>query len=223
MSVRLLFPTFLFEYDLLEEGLVTKKYLRSLKDDMDAARRKDPVGRKVSNQYTGWQSDDGFERRPAWTKLHRIIKDKLNQEVIPFIGCNPMEASMSLGNVWANINDKGAWNSPHKHNGCWYSGAFYVHADGDEGAFVAIDTDDKVVADHPAGFKHRENHVIYPKTGTLLLFPSAMMHMVEPNLTDKDRYSIAFNAVTHRMSMDTVAVQDADWNKFEIVNDHLVK
>ena len=27
----------------------------------------------------------------------------------------------------------------------------------------------------------------------LLLFPSALMHMVEPNLTDKTRYSISFN------------------------------
>ena len=27
----------------------------------------------------------------------------------------------------------------------------------------------------------------------LLLFPSALMHIIEPNLTDKTRYSISFN------------------------------
>lgn len=223
MSVRLLFPTFLFEYDLVEEGLVTKKYLKSLKDDMDAMRKKDPVGRRVSNQYTGWQSKDGFEERPVWTKLHRIIKNKLNDEVVPFLGVDPMQASMSIGNVWGNINDKGAWNSPHKHNGCWYSGAFYLQADGDEGAFVAIDTDDKVVQDYPQGFKHRETHVVFPKTGTLLLFPSALMHMVEPNYTDKERYSIAFNAITKRMSLDSVVEGDQNWNRFDIVNNELAK
>ena len=54
MSVRLLFPTYLFEFNLVEEGLVTEEYLLSLKNDMDAVRKKDPVGRQVSNAYTGW-------------------------------------------------------------------------------------------------------------------------------------------------------------------------
>ena len=31
---------------------------------------------------------------------------------------------VDMHNSWANINDKGAWNKPHKHNGCWMSGAF---------------------------------------------------------------------------------------------------
>lgn len=63
MSVRLLFPTLLFEYNLLEEGLVTQTYLDELKADMDAMRMKDPVGRQISNAYTGWQSNDGCESR----------------------------------------------------------------------------------------------------------------------------------------------------------------
>ena len=124
MSVRLLFPTFMFEYNIVEEGLVSEEYLMSLKNDMDAMRKKDPVGRRVSNQYTGWQSNDGVESRPAWQKLNRVIKNKFNDEVLPFLGVNTMNASINLGNVWANINDKGAWNTPHRHNGCWYSGVF---------------------------------------------------------------------------------------------------
>ena len=31
------------------------------------------------------------------------------------------------------------------HNGCFYSGVIYIHADGDEGHFRAIDTDFKIV------------------------------------------------------------------------------
>ena len=73
MSVRLLFPTPLFEFNILDEGLVTEEYLLSLKADMDAQRRKDPVGRQISNAYTGWQSNDGVEKIPVWGKLMRII------------------------------------------------------------------------------------------------------------------------------------------------------
>ena len=93
----------------------------------------------------------------------------------------------------SNINDNTAWNAPHLHNGCWYSGVFYIKADGDEGNFMAIDTDCKVVSDFPYSPRESQNWKLAPRTGHLFLFPSALMHMVEPNLTQKDRYSISFN------------------------------
>jgi len=206
----------MFEYNIVEEGLVSEEYLMSLKNDMDAMRKKDPVGRRVSNQYTGWQSNDGVESRPAWQKLNRVIKNKFNDEVLPFLAVNTMNASINLGNVWANINDKGAWNTPHRHNGCWYSGAFYVHAEGDEGDFVAIDKNEHVLSDFPFSSKQRETYNVAPVTGSLLLFPSGMLHMVQPNQTSKDRYSIAFNTETIRMSMDTAVEDNPDWNRFEV-------
>tara|TARA_B100000524_G_scaffold293365_1_gene168111 strand:- start:53 stop:730 length:678 start_codon:yes stop_codon:yes gene_type:complete len=216
-SVRLLFPIPLFEFNLLEEGLVSEEYLQSLKADMDRQRRKDPVGRKISNAYTGWQSNDGVERIPVWGKLMRIIKDKYNHEVLPWMGVT--QASVVIGNAWGNINDRGAWNKPHRHNGCWMSGSFYVHADGDEGNFVAVNKSENVVSEFPHNGKERDMHPVSPITGTLLLFPSGLLHMVEPNMTDKDRYSVAFNTETYRYSSDphaTFAPCDNDWNKFSL-------
>ena len=35
--------------------------------------------------------------------------------------------------------------TPHLHNGCFYSGVFYIRADGDEGNIRYIDTHFKVV------------------------------------------------------------------------------
>ena len=215
MSVRLLFPTPLFEFNILDEGLVTEEYLLSLKADMDAQRRKDPVGRQISNAYTGWQSNDGVEKIPVWGKLMRIIKDKCNQEILPWLGVN-QNAYITMGNAWGNINDSGAWNKPHRHNGCWLSGAFYVHADGTEGDFIAINKTENVVSEFPHHAKERESHQVSPTTGSLLIFPSGLLHMVEPNRTNKDRYSIAWNTETHRMSIDTDAPVDFNWNKFEL-------
>ena len=43
-----------------------------------------------------------------------------------------------------------------------------------------------------------------------------MLHMVQPNQTSKDRYSIAFNTETIRMSMDTAVEDNPDWNRFEV-------
>jgi len=230
MSVRLLFPTLLFEYNLLEEGLVTQTYLDELKADMDAMRRQDPVGRQISNAYTGWQSNDGCESRPAWTKMLRIIKDKFNHEIVPFSGVDRTKVQVRCGNVWANINDRGAWNKPHGHNGCWWSGALYIHAEGDEGDFVAINTDPKVLSDLPHASRFKESHCVRPTSGTLLCFPSGLIHMVEPNVTDRERYSVAFNMNTDRltgapgnMDYETWIPIDEDWNKFEIENNEVKK
>tara|TARA_Y100000593_G_scaffold12786_1_gene23697 strand:+ start:33770 stop:34444 length:675 start_codon:yes stop_codon:yes gene_type:complete len=224
MSVRLLFPTLLFEYNLLEEGIVTETYLQELKADMDGMRRKDPVGRQISNAYTGWQSNDGVEKRPAWTKMMRVLKDKFNNDVLGFHAIDRSKIQIDIGNVWANINDKGAWNKPHLHNGCWWSGALYIKADGDEGNLVAINTNHNVMTDFPPTPRHVESHAVAPITGTLLLFPSGMMHMVEPNQTNKDRYSVAFNTEIKYLGGDRDAFDiDRNWNQFDIENNELTR
>ena len=198
MAVRLLFPTFLFHRDITHESLdekqgVTKEYMGMLRDEMDAMRRRDPKGRQLSNQYTGWQSNDAVESNPIFQKCINRIITAFNEEVLPFHGLDPSVAKLSISNSWANINDKGAWNAPHLHNGCWYSGVLYISADGDEGRLTMIDQHEKVVADFPHSQRYNTSFPFEPRTGELILFPSGAMHMVEPNPTDKERYSISFN------------------------------
>ena len=44
--------------------------------------------------------------------------------------------------------------------------------------------------------EHTANSNLYtltPTTGTLYIFPSYLLHYVSANLTNKDRYSLAFN------------------------------
>ena len=55
MSVRLLFPTYLFEFNLVEEGLVTEEYLLSLKNDMDAVRKTQSVDKYLTHIQVGNQ------------------------------------------------------------------------------------------------------------------------------------------------------------------------
>ena len=81
----------------------------------------------------------------------------------------------------------------HLHNGCFYSGVMYIKADGDEGNLVFVDTNHKIAGVFPPNPMMKESEIYSPRTGDLYLFPSGLMHMVEPNLTDKTRYSISFN------------------------------
>ena len=222
MAVRLLFPTHVFHRNLLQEGLddsrgVSEEYLGMLKDEMDAMRKRDPVGRQLSNAYTGWQSKDGCESSPIFQKLINRIEHLFYDEVFPFHGLNPQIAHMRLGNCWANINDFLAWNKPHLHNGCWYSGVFYIKADGDEGHIEMIDTHPKVVADFPNSPRTATSKGFEPRSGKLILFPSGLMHMVEPNPTQKDRYSISFNIEMKYTSPDGHSGNINNYNDDEFV------
>ena len=218
-GIRLLFPTICYEENLVESGRITSEYCGMLKDAIDGMRKKDPVGRQISNAYTGWQSNDGCENHPTFIKLMRVLKDILNNEIAGFHGIDRGKVQIDIGNSWANINDHLAWNRPHLRKGSWYSGAFYIHSEGDEGQFLAINTDPKVVSDYPPNARCIESYAVKPVTGSLIMFPSAMMHMVEPNRTDKDRYSISFNVNTNHIGNQRnhqVGQIDEDWNLFDL-------
>jgi len=207
MSVRLLFPTYIFHRNFLDPNLnedqgYDLEYNQMLIDEIDAMRQRDPVGRSVSNASTpseigqgrcGWQSKDGCESSPVFQKCMNRISRMFGDEVLPFFGIPPTQLKMKAGNSWANINERGSWNRPHLHNGCWFSGVLYIKADGDEGNFEAIDCMPKVVSNFPGHQRMSPNYSVAPRVGDIHLFPSGLMHMVEPNFTDKERYSISFN------------------------------
>ena len=197
MSVQLMFPKFVFTRNFLgrdshKEPSMTAEYFDILKNDIDAMRVRDPIGRQVSNTG-GWQSKDGCESSPAFVKCMRAITRTVRDEMMPFLGLQPKTFRIEMHNSWANINHTGTWNRPHLHNGCFYSGVLYIKADGDEGNINFIDSNMPIVGSFPHAPKIRESFQHSPRTGDLHLFPSGLMHMVEPNTSDKDRYSISFN------------------------------
>jgi len=201
MPVKHLFPQPIFMFDLLDEKYgMDESYFKQLQREINEIRKNDPIGRRVSNADTGWQSNDGIDKHPAFIKLWNGVQTAVYDEIWPYWGlCKSKGHILDLHNSWANINDKGAWNKPHKHNGCWLSGALYVQADGDEGSFIAMSDTSKVMGDFPNSVRVNENEDFSPRTGMLFVFLSGLTHMVEPNLTDKERFSISFNAgITYR-------------------------
>ena len=89
----------------------------------------------------------------------------------------------------------------------------YIHADSSEqGDIEFIDTHTKVVANFPHSPRTPCSFPIEPKTGKLILFPSGLMHMVAPNVTPNERYSISFNMEFH--GRDIPKLPDWDENEF---------
>ena len=90
MSVKLLFPAFIFKREFLgrdshKDPSMHQEYFDMMRDEIDMMERTDHQGRKVSNQ-NGWQSNDGIESHPTFVKCIRGIKRTIRDEMMPFMG-----------------------------------------------------------------------------------------------------------------------------------------
>jgi uncharacterized protein (TIGR02466 family) len=215
MAIRLFSPTVILFKEYLTSEIdktpgLTPEYFGMLKDEIDAMRKRDPQGRRRSNQGHGWQSNDGIDTSPIFQKAMKHLKRNMEKELMGYMGYRPGTTRCVLHNSWANINYKFGWNAPHLHNGCFYSGVWYIDADGTEGNIMFIEQAPKFVGAGPSCPRMRESLNISPKTGDLYMFPSGAMHMVAPNTTDKDRYSISFNIEVNILGAEDQAIKEHD-------------
>ncbi|MFJ3486343.1 TIGR02466 family protein [Pseudomonas sp. NPDC090202] len=170
------------------------------------ARAEQCSGTLHSNQG-GWQSSDDF---PAWADepgqrlldFARELANQLSAVQSPEHGL--VEARLAwTHNAWANINLHGHSNRLHGHPGAYWSAVYWVDA-GDEhqgGELEFLDPRGLTPSlAHPhlrmriegcldAGFMKN----ITPRAGTLLMFPSWLLHSVSPYLGQRPRISVAFN------------------------------
>ncbi|UXD89213.1 TIGR02466 family protein [Thalassolituus hydrocarboniclasticus] len=159
--------------------------------------RAQQTGIQRSNQR-GWHSQDDLFNHPAepikW--LSEVIF-QVAGKLIRHADHMPDNTELLLSSMWANINDAGAWNAPHVHLPCEWSGVLYIDvADIAPVSESGIHDGDILFLDPvPVGAPYRPaTTVAYtPKVGTMYVFPSYLMHMVAPHFSDKPRISVAFN------------------------------
>ena len=96
--------------------------------------------------------------------------------------------TLSLTNMWFNVNGKGNWNIEHTHPHCFYSGVIWIKAEEGMGGLA-------MKSPHEHGLYGMTNTVwtIEPEEGRVMLFPSFLPHSVTANTTDEERISISFN------------------------------
>lgn len=107
---------------------------------------------------------------------------------------------------WYNVNRRGDHHGPHTHPKSYLSGTYYARV-----PTVPAKLDD--VHAHPGCISFydprtganmitvgtepdaRPVHLVCPCDGTLLMWPSPLLHYVHPNLSSEPRISISFNVV----------------------------
>jgi uncharacterized protein (TIGR02466 family) len=101
------------------------------------------------------------------------------------------DQNIPLIHYWANVNSKGGYNISHNHSGSLLSGVIYLQAT--ETGMIEFQPINHIYKiNHPCWF-YNGSMQYHPKDGDILLFPSYLLHWVEPNPADRDRINIAFN------------------------------
>ena len=147
-------------------------------------------GRIVSN-YGGWQSKSFEKIDKDFKSLFNKI-DSSVQKIEKHLG---LEKKLFFSNYWCNINNSGSFNRPHQHSGAIVSGVYYVNIPKNSGNIVFMNQNlDNFYQPIKEYNKYNSTSwTVEPKNNLCLLFPSYLMHYVEPNLSKEKRINISFN------------------------------
>jgi uncharacterized protein (TIGR02466 family) len=156
-------------------------------------RNSDMEPRGKSNRL-GWNSQPIISTLPTFKPLMKECEKAFNA-VIKVV--SPKRDYRYSIEAWANVNDKGGFNTLHSHPGALMSGTFYLTVPEGSGNLVFRDPRLGVVLSsfHGNDAPNASNDkYLVPKVGMLALFPNWLEHRVEPHQGDIPRVSIAMNA-----------------------------
>ena len=153
--------------------------------------------RQKSNK-NGWHSELDILEQPAFKNLKAALI-QATKVVFDDYGIDPEDRVFSFAG-WANVHDRGGYNTSHVHPGSWVSGTFYLATPEGAGRIFFEDPRQalrmenvplkKPLPQNPA--RARGKFYINPKPCRLVMFPSWFEHGVE-SADCEERISIAFN------------------------------
>ena len=150
-------------------------------------------GLEISNRG-GWHSKYDFFTCNAFDSFLKYICSNIENSLIYTL-------NLKLVSMWININQKGNYNKCHSHPGATLSGVFWVKTPDNCGNLVLRSNNtyfehellDSISEGFSEKYNYYYNFTFTPKEGSMVLFPSHILHDVEVNESESDRISIAFN------------------------------
>ena len=153
---------------------------KKITEEIFNAQRSDPKGLNVSN-IGGYHSGYDFD-----TPLtNEYIRSRLE-------GKGGLNFPHRVVARWFNINHKGNANYPHTHNSVGLSGVLFIT----DAPGLVLSNPSQVVTNLRSivSFNGVDYvHTINGKAGEIVVFPSSILHWVEPSKVETPRITFAFN------------------------------
>lgn len=186
-------------------GIFKDSYYEDVKENFISICKKvqedDPDGRTISNRK-GWQSNDSWFFEDFSKELNLYIHNMIEKIFYDSFD-HEAELSFTVGNCWININSLHSYNTVHTHPGCDFAGVLYLKVPENNNetplVFCNKDSHSDVNTFAMYSLNLRNKYGLFaelnfePSEGTMVIFPSSLPHFVEPNQTEDERISVAFN------------------------------
>jgi len=147
-------------------------------------------------------ADDNFMflDHPKLKSLKENIRNAVNYYAYDVLDAHP-DIAFEFVCSWLNRMEPGEFISAHSHKNAVISGVYYTKTSTSPISFLKsythlntwptmldIKTQDKKIDQYTMS-----SFSVYPQAGDVLIFPSHLEHVVERNVDNEYRYSLAFN------------------------------
>lgn len=153
------------------------------------------------NTKNGWYSNDKYILdRPELSSLKNKIMSGLEIFVRKILHVR-QGIDFYMTNSWSVKHDQGDWGQSHVHTNCLLSGVYYLQTN-EKSGMIRFRKDTSwtnlfpLCNDLEFDDWNTFNSKVWsfqPEDGLLFLFPSHLLHSIDDNESDQERYSIAFN------------------------------
>ena len=196
MNRELLFPTPIYIKEFPNLKQLNKHLFKHIK-----AWAKQTPGEEKTNAGGGWHSSTDMNNKPEYQVLVKELSTMVH-EIFKDYGLEPPSF---LGNMWANINNPGAYNKTHVHPNSTLSGAYYIKVPKESGNIWVEDPRPGPNLLMPRRLPNLPRPlwrvVKYPPIeGQCIMFPAWVPHGVESNQSKEKgekgwRVSVSFNFI----------------------------
>ena len=173
----------IFEYMIDNSKEVNEQLLKEIKDH----RKESPDPIPGSNTHC-WR---GSKKYPS----ENLLLDLFGKAVLNTVKDQGLDINKNDYHLrflyWVNVNGFGGHNDIHNHMLSDYSGVYYVQ--GIDTGRITFTSEPHINKMIMVGMPFYKPVTIHPKDGMLLVFPSYMLHSIDPNLSKKERINIAFD------------------------------
>jgi uncharacterized protein (TIGR02466 family) len=189
-DVLRMFPTFAWRAEL--EPKVRRRIDTCVIRELERMRRSGPK----PGPGKAWQSAHDLHEREAFRELASCVTHAAGS-VLDFLKMGG--AGFAITGLWANMNPPHAAHGMHNHPNNVLSGVYYVKTSGRADTINFHDPRPQtgIIKPPVTGLtaENTDQVVVKVRNGTLLMFPSWLMHSVDANRSDKTRISISFNVM----------------------------
>ena len=128
---------------------------------------------------------------------YKMLNKQINKTIKHFIeNILFMRCKYKIYSSWLTLTKPKGNSSSHHHSNSWISGVYYPEHNKEYKIVFYNDIKNNFdTTTHNQNIYNSKSFTIVPQQNELILFFSNLRHEIKTNLSDKDRYSLAFNCL----------------------------